>query len=184
MTSAPVLTVPNSHDPYVVYTDASGTRLGYMLMQNGRVVAYTSRQLKPHEKNYSTHDLELAAVVFSLKTWRCYLYGVKFKVYSDHKSLKYLFSQRDLNLRQRQWVEYLEDYDFSLQYHPTKANVVADALSRKSYGVLASLALEGWKRASTVEGYDLQYYKDDDVALVYNVIATPSLLQHGKETQW
>ena len=92
---------------------------------------------------------------FALKIWRYYLYGVKFELYSDHKSLKYLFTQRDLNLQQSRWVEYLEDYDFSLQYHPGKANAMADALSRKSHGVLASLALEGWKKASTVESYNL-----------------------------
>ena len=184
LTSAPLLNVPSSHDPYVVYTDASGTSLGCVLMQNGRVEAYVSRQLKPHEKNYPTHDLELAAVVFALKIWRCYLYEVKFEVYSDHKSLKYLFTQHNLNLRQQRWVEYLKDYDFSLQYHPGKANVMANALSRKSHGVLASLALEGLKRASTVEGYDQQYYEDRNVALVYNVTATPSLIQHAKETQW
>ena len=153
-------------------------------MSNGRVVAYALRLLKPHEQNCPTHDLELAAVVFSFKIWICYLHGVKFEVYSDHKSLKYLFTQRDLNLQQRQCVEYLEDYDLSLQYHLGKENVVADALSRKSHGVLASLALEEWKRASIIEGYNLQYYEDNDVALVYNVTATPSLLQHAKETQW
>ena len=147
-------------------------------------MAYASHQLKPHEKNYPTHDLELAAVVFALKIWRCYLYGAKFEVYSDHKSLKYLFTQRDLNLRQRRWVEYLEDYDFTLQYHPGKANVVADALSRKPRGVLASLALEDWRRSVTVADYSLQYYENDNVALVYNVTAIPSLLQHAKETQW
>ena len=103
-------------------------------MQGGKVVAYSSRQLKTHEQNYPTHDLELTAVVFALKLWRCYLYGEKFQVYSDHKSLKYIFTQKDLNLWQRRWVEYLEYYDFTLNYHPGKANVVVDALSRKSQG--------------------------------------------------
>ena len=84
--------------------------------------------------------MELAAVVFALKIWRHYLYGEEFEVYSDHKSLKYIFTQRDLNMRQRRWMEFLEDYDFTLYYHPGKANVVADALSRKSQGVLASIA--------------------------------------------
>ena len=83
-------------------------------MQCGKVVAYASRQLKVHEKNYPTHDLELAAIVFALKIWRCYLYGEKFEVYSDHKSLKYLFTQKELNLRQRRWIELLEDYDVDL----------------------------------------------------------------------
>ena len=115
LTSASILPILNSQEPYVVYIDPSGTDLGYILMQNGRVVAYASRQLKLCQKNYPTHDLELAAVVFSLKIRRCYLYGVKFEIYFDYKSLKYIFTQRNLNLRQRQWVEYLEDYDFSLQ---------------------------------------------------------------------
>nr|KYP31283.1 Retrovirus-related Pol polyprotein from transposon 17.6 [Cajanus cajan] len=106
--------------------------LGGVLMQEGKVVSYASRQLKIHEKNYPTHDLELAAVVFTLKIWRHYLYGSKFEVFSDHKSLRYLFDQKELNMRQRRWLEFLKDYDFDLSYHPGKANVVADALSRKS----------------------------------------------------
>ena len=103
---------------------------------------YDSRQLKIHEKNYPTHDLELATVVFALKIWRHYLYGEKFEVFSDHKSLKYLFSQKDLNLRQRRWMEFLENYDFELHYHPGKANVVADALSQKTVSSLASVAIQ------------------------------------------
>ena len=98
----------------MLFTDASGIGLGCVLMQNCRVIAYASRQLKIHEKNYPTHDLELAAIVFALKIWRHYLYGQKFELYSDHKSLKYLFSQKELNMRQRRWMEYLNDYDFTL----------------------------------------------------------------------
>jgi len=100
-------------------------------MQGRRPMAYASRQLKIHEKNYLTHDLELSATVFALKLWRHYLYGSQFQVFSDHKSLKYLFDQMELNMRQRRWMEYLKDYDFELLYHSGKANVVADALSRK-----------------------------------------------------
>ena len=100
-------------------------------MQDGKVVAYASRQLKPHEQNYPTHDLELATVVFALKIWRHYLYGEKCRIYTDHKSLKYLLTQKDLNLRQCQWLELFKDYDCIIAYHPRKANVVADALSRK-----------------------------------------------------
>ena len=118
LTMDPVLIIPKSGEEYEVYTDASLQGLGCVLMQGGKVVAYGSRQLKTHEQNYPTHDLELAVVAFALKLWRCYLYGKKFQVYSDHKSLKYIFTQKDLNLRQRRWVEYLEDYDFSLNYHP------------------------------------------------------------------
>jgi len=114
-----------------VYCDASRVGLGCVLMQHGKVIAYGSRQLRPHEKNYPTHDLELAAVVFALKIWRHYLYGVHVDIYTDHKSLQYIFKQKDLNLRQRRWLELLKDYDIDILYHPGKANVVADALSRK-----------------------------------------------------
>ena len=108
-------------------------------MQEKNVIAYASRQLKVHERNYPTHDLELAAVVFALKQWRHYLYGVKCEVYTDHRSLQYVFTQKDLNLRQRRWMELLKDYDITILYHPGKANVVADALSRKE-GSMGSLA--------------------------------------------
>ena len=131
LTSAPVLVLPSGSGNFVVCTDASAQGLGAVLMQNGKVVAYASRQLRPHEENYPTHDLELAAVVFALKLWRHYLYGETFEIFTDHQSLKYIFTQKDLNLRQRRWIEYLKDYDFTLQYHPGKVNVVADALSRK-----------------------------------------------------
>jgi hypothetical protein len=100
-------------------------------MQEGKVVAYASRQLRKHEQNYPTHDLELAAVVHALKIWRHYMIGNKCKIFTDHKSLKYIFTQKDLNLRQRRWLELIKDYDLDIQYHPGKANVVADALSRK-----------------------------------------------------
>jgi hypothetical protein len=103
-----------------------------VLMQEGRVVAYSSRQLKIHEKNYPTHDLELAAMVHALKTWRHYLYGQKCDIYTDHKSLKYILTQSELNMRQRRWLELIKDYELEIHYHPGKANVVADALSRKS----------------------------------------------------
>ena len=99
-------------------------------------MAYASRHLKPHEQNYPTHDLELAVVVFSLKIWRHYLYGEKCRIYTDHKSLKYLLTQKELNLRQRRWLELFKDYDCILDYHTEKANVAADALSRKAMAVL------------------------------------------------
>jgi hypothetical protein len=132
LTTAPVLVLPNPNGNFEVYCDASKQGLGCVLMQDRRAVAYASRQLKPHEGNYPTHDLELAAVVFALKIWRHHLYGARFEVFSDHKSLRYLFDQKELNMRQRRWLEFLKDYDFGLNYHPGKANVVADALSRKS----------------------------------------------------
>ena len=143
-----VITILDSEEQYVEFIDASSTGLGGILMPNDKVVVYASWQLEPHEKNYPTHDLELAAVFFVLKIWRCYLYGVKFELYSDHKSLTYLFTQRDLNLRKIRWVEYIDGYGFTLQYHPRKDKVVADALSRKPYGTLACLAFEDWKKGN------------------------------------
>ena len=127
-----MLILPNPKESFVVYCDASKMGLGGVLMQSRQVVAYASRQLKVHEKNYPTHDLELAAAVYVLKIWRHYLYGSKFEVFSDHKSLKYLFDQKELNMRQRRWLEYLKVFDFQLSYHPGRVNVVADALSRNS----------------------------------------------------
>ena len=102
-------------------------------MQEGRVVAYASRKLRKHELNYPTHDLELAAVVHALKIWTHYLIRHKCDIYTDHKSLKYIFTQSDLNLRQRRWLELIKNYDLEVHYHPGKENVVANALSRKSY---------------------------------------------------
>ena len=135
LTTAPVLALPSGKDGYVVYSDASRQGLGCVLMQNGRVIAYASRQLKKHEQNYPTHDLELAAVVFALKIWRHYLYGVPCQIFTDHKSLQYIFTQKELNLRQRQWLELIKDYDCTIEYHPGKANVVVDTL-RKTRGFL------------------------------------------------
>ncbi|KAD6795232.1 hypothetical protein E3N88_06128 [Mikania micrantha] len=129
LTEAPILALPDGNEDMVVYSDASYLGLGCVLMQRGKVIAYASRQLKTHETNYPTHDLELAAVVFALKIWRHYLYGVKCTIYTDHKSLKYFFEQKDLNMRQRRWLELLKDYDCEILYHPGKANVVADALN-------------------------------------------------------
>ena len=111
-------------------------------MQHGHVVAYASRQLKPHELNYPTHDLELAAIVFALKIWRHYLYGTTVELYCDHKSLKYLYDQKELNMRQRRWMELLKDYNLEIKYHPGKANVVADTLSHKTMQVAAMMIYE------------------------------------------
>jgi hypothetical protein len=102
-------------------------------MQEGKVVAYASRQLRKHKENYPTHDLKLVVVVHTLKIWRNYLMGNKCDIYTDHKNLKYILTRSELNLRQRRWLELIKDYDLSIHYHPGKANVVADALSRKHY---------------------------------------------------
>ena len=131
LTTVLVLTLPNPHGPFEVYCDASRKGLGCVLMQNRNVVAYVSRKLKPHERNYLTHDLELPAVVFALKIWRHHLYEIRFEVFSDYRSLKYLFDQKELNIRHRRWMEFFKDYEFFLKYHLGKINVVADALRRK-----------------------------------------------------
>ena len=166
-----------------MYCDASRAGLGYVLMQSGRVVAYGSRWLKNREQNYPTHDMELAVVVFTLKIWRHYLYGKEFEVYSDHKSLKYIFTQWDLNMRQRRWMEFLEDYDFTLHYHHGKENVVADALSRKSWGVLASMAYQEWRMLETMGQFGLQYNEQAQGTLG-SLVATPSQFSRVIESQW
>ena len=131
-------------------------------MQECKVVAYASRQLKSHEKNYLMDHLELASIVFALKIWRHYLYGEKCFIYIDHKSLKYLPSQRELNLRQRRWMELINDYDCVINYHPGKANVVADALSRKTVRMLQVL--------------NAQLSLTDDGTVVVELIARSNLL--------
>ncbi|GKC34432.1 putative reverse transcriptase domain-containing protein, partial [Tanacetum coccineum] len=129
--SAPILALPEGSENFVVYCDASHKGLGAVLMHNEKVIAYASRQLKVHEKNYTIHDLELGAVVFALKMWKHYLYGTKCVVFTDHKILQHILDQKELNMRQRRWLELLSDYDCEIRYHPGKANMVADALSRK-----------------------------------------------------
>ena len=153
----------------MIFSDASLNGLGCFLMQEGKVVAYASRLLKPHEKNYPTHDLELAAIVFALKIWRQYLYGEKCFIYTDHKSLKYLPSQRELNLRQRRWMELIKDYDCVIDYHPRKANVVADALSRKSMKMLRAL--------------NAHVSLSDDGTVVAELIVRPKMLNRVLEAQ-
>ncbi|GKA79564.1 putative reverse transcriptase domain-containing protein [Tanacetum coccineum] len=128
--SAPILALPKGSEDFVVYCDASHKGLGDVLMQREKVIAYASRQLKVHEKNYTTHDLELGSVVFALKIWRHYLYGTKCTMFTDHKSLQHILDQKELNMWQRHWLELLSDYDCDIRYHPGKANVVADALSQ------------------------------------------------------
>ncbi|GJS43166.1 putative reverse transcriptase domain-containing protein [Tanacetum coccineum] len=127
--SAPILALPEGSENFVVYCDASHKGLGAVLMQKEKVIAYASRQLKVYEKNYTTHDLELGAVVFALKMWRHYLYGTKCIVFTDHKSLQHILDQKELNMRQRRWLELLSDYDCEIRYHPGKANVILSAQS-------------------------------------------------------
>ncbi|CAA0827462.1 Uncharacterized mitochondrial protein AtMg00860, partial [Striga hermonthica] len=137
LTTAPVLTILDPSRSFTIYSDASRQGLVCVHMQDGRVLAYASRQLKPHEQNYPTHDLELAAMVHALKIWRHYLYGGRCEIYTDHKSLQYIFTQKELNMCQRHWLELVKDYDCTIQYHLGNSNVVADALSRKVKGELS-----------------------------------------------
>nr|GEY87146.1 putative reverse transcriptase domain-containing protein [Tanacetum cinerariifolium] len=127
----PKTTFRTRSEDFIVHCDASNKGLGAVLMQREKVISYASRQLKVHEKNYTTHDLELRAVVFALKIWRHYLYGTKCIVFTDHKSLQHILDQKELSMRQRRWLELLSDYDCDTHYHPGKENVVADTLSRK-----------------------------------------------------
>ncbi|GJV49676.1 putative reverse transcriptase domain-containing protein [Tanacetum coccineum] len=129
--NAPILALPEGSENFVVYCNAFGKGLGTVLMKREKVTAYPSCQLKIHEKNYTTHDLELGAIVFALKVWRHYLYGTRCIVFTDHKSLQHILDHKELNMRQRRWLELLSDYDCEIRYHSGKANVVADALSRK-----------------------------------------------------
>nr|GEV56330.1 putative reverse transcriptase domain-containing protein [Tanacetum cinerariifolium] len=126
-----ILALPEGTEYFVVYYDASLKGYEAVLMQREKVTTYASRQLKVHEENYITHDLELGAIVFALRLWRHYLYGTKCVVFTDHETLQYILNQKELNLRQRRWIELLSDYDCEIWYHPRKENVVADALSRK-----------------------------------------------------
>jgi hypothetical protein len=125
--------MPDMEKPFSNYCDASGQGLGCVLMQDDYMVAYASRHLRKHEAHYPTHDLELVVVIHALKIWRHYLMGKRCELYTEHKSLKYIFTQSNLNLRQRRWLELIKDYDLGINYHPGKANVVADALSRRSH---------------------------------------------------
>ena len=169
LTKAPVLVQPEPGKEFVIYSDASLNGLGCVLMQEGKVIAYASRQLKPHERNYPVHDLELAAIVFALKIWRHYLYGEKCHIYTDHKSLKYLMTQKDLNLRQRRWLELIKDYDLIIDYHPGKANVVADALSQKSLFALRAM--------------NTRLSLTDDGSILAELRAKPTFLQQICEAQ-
>ncbi|GJS51794.1 retrovirus-related pol polyprotein from transposon TNT 1-94, partial [Tanacetum coccineum] len=159
--NAPILSLPDGIEDFVVYCNASNQGLGCVLMQRGMVITYASRQLKIHEKNYTTHDLELGAIVFALKTWRHYLYGTKSVIYTDHKSLQHIFDQKELNMCQRRWIELFSDYECGIHYHPGKANVVADALTQS----------EAFKQenvlAERLHGLDQQMERKEDGNLYF-----------------
>nr|GEW55994.1 putative reverse transcriptase domain-containing protein [Tanacetum cinerariifolium] len=141
--NAPILALPEENEDFVVYCDASHKGLGVVLMQREKVIAYACRQQKVHEKNYTTHDLELGPVVFALKIWRHYLYGTKCTVLTDHKSLQHILDQKELSMRQSRWLELLSDYNYDIPYHPGRTNVVADTLSRKER--IEPPAIPEWK---------------------------------------
>jgi hypothetical protein len=183
LVEAPILTIPSSEGGFEIYSDASKSGLGCVLMQHGKVIAYASRQLRPHEQNYPTHDLELAAVVFALKIWRHYLYGEKCDIYTDHKSLKYIFSQKELNMRQRRWLELLKDYDLTIHYHPGKANVVADALSRKSGSSLASIITSQVEVFEDMRRLDLHVCVKGIAAQLSQMSLQPTLMEEIRRSQ-
>jgi hypothetical protein len=131
LNTTPVLAQPDTDKPFDVYCDASGTGLGSVLMQEGQLISYSTWQLRRHEEHYLTHDLELATVVMALRTWHHYLVGNVVHIYTDHKSLKYIFTQSYLNMRQQRWLELIKDYELEVHYHPGKANIMVDALSRR-----------------------------------------------------
>ena len=131
--TASILAFSSDREGFIVYSDASLKGLRCVLIQQGKVIVYASKQLKNHEKNYPTHDLELAAIIFALKIWRHYLYGTKCEIYIYHNGLEYIFTKKDLNMRQRRWLELIKDYDCYILYYYGKVNVVANALSRKSW---------------------------------------------------
>nr|GEV39837.1 retrotransposon protein, putative, Ty3-gypsy subclass [Tanacetum cinerariifolium] len=165
--NAPILALPEGSEDFVVYCDASIKGLGTVLMLKEKVIAYGLRQLKVHEKNYTTHDLELRAVVFALKIWRHYLYGKKYTVFTEHKGLQHILDQKELIMRQRRWLELLSDYDCEIRYHPRKANVVADASWLSCYGELRTLIMyESHKSKYSVHpGSDKMY---QDMKLLYS----------------
>ncbi|KAL0313394.1 UNVERIFIED_CONTAM: Retrovirus-related Pol polyprotein from transposon.6 [Sesamum radiatum] len=150
--------------------------------KNGKVIAYASRQLRPHELNYPTHDLELAAIVHALKIWRHYLYGEKFQIFTDYKSLKYILTQKELNLRQRRWIELLKDYDCTIDY-PGKANVVADALSRKSSSTLTNLGSHNQTLLLEMRSMNTALEVDEVAGLLAALQLKPDFVNQIKEAQ-
>jgi hypothetical protein len=166
LTTSPMLAQPDITKSFDVYCDASSTGLGCVLMQKGHVIVYSPCQMLPHEEHYPTHDLELATVVHALRTWRHYLHGNVAHIFTDHKSLKYIFTQADLNMCQRRWIELIKDYDLEIHYHPGKENVAADALSHKAHC--------NYLPAVSITGEESSIRVPPSMAL-YNVTLTPML---------
>ena len=160
----------------MIYSDASKKRLGCVLTQHDKVVAYASSQLKDYEKYYHIHDLELVAMMFELKIWRCYLYGEMTQIYTDHKSLKYFFTQKELNMKQCRWLELVKDYNIDIQYHLEKANVVAEALSRKKVHSSALITRELRVRAN-FERANIVVVTEEVIAQIARLTMRPTLRQ-------
>ncbi|GKV17043.1 hypothetical protein SLEP1_g27596 [Rubroshorea leprosula] len=148
-----------------------------------KVIAYASRQLKPYKENYPTHDLELAVVIFALKIWRHYLYGETCEIFTNHKSLKYIFTQKELNMRQRRWLELLKDYDLTISYHPGKANKVADALSSKSSSTAFSILATQKELLKDLVKLDVELRVDNTIAYLATLSAQPALIDRIKDAQ-
>ncbi|KAK1680919.1 hypothetical protein QYE76_041767 [Lolium multiflorum] len=179
LTSAPILIMPDITKPFDVYCDASKIGLGCVLMQEGKVISYLSRQLKQHEQNYPTHDLELAAVVLALKVWRHYLMGNRCEIYSNHKSLKYIFTQKELNMRQRRWIELIKDYDMEIHYHPARP-MWWDALSRLPCQLNSMIAIEQPSLFQEFEKFRLELVSEGFLA---SIELQPTLISQIKEAQ-
>ena len=166
-----------------MYCDAFKQGLGCVLMQHENVIAYASRQLKKHEQNYPTHDLELATVVFALRIWRHYLYGVPCRIFTNHKSLQYLFTQKELNMRQRRWVELIKEYECTIEYHPGKAKVVVDALNRKLTCSISHLKAVYLPKLVELRSLGVRLKLTDTRALLASFHVRPVLINRARELQ-
>nr|GEX64389.1 hypothetical protein [Tanacetum cinerariifolium] len=163
--SASILALPEGSEDFVAYCDASIKGLGVVLMQRDKVISYASRQLKIHEKNYTTYDLELGVVVFALKIWRHYLYGSKCTVFTDHKSLQHILNQKNLNMRQHHWLEFLNDYDCEIRYHPGKANTEARKLENIKKEDVGGMLVENAKNPDAIREQKLESHADETQCL-------------------
>nr|CAD1823466.1 unnamed protein product [Ananas comosus var. bracteatus] len=181
--------VDTCQDSFDVFPDVDSsplanmqTNLSRLVSKSISLVAYKAAQ-DDYEKNYPTHDLELAAVVFALKVWRHYFYGEHYEVFTDHKSLKYLFTQMELNFRQRRWLELLKDYDISIQYHPGKPNMVADALSRKAVQSLSMIITQQKPLLEELQLLRLEIVSPGSTTRLMSMVLKPTLLDRIREKQ-
>jgi hypothetical protein len=174
LTTSFVLAQSEIIKPFNVYCDACGIGLGGFLMQEGRVITLFSQQLRCHEEHYPTNDLELVVVVMALRTWQHYLLGNVVHIYTDHKSLKYIFSEPDLNMRQRRWLKLIKDYELEVHYHPGKANIIVDALSHKTHCNYLSIVYLTREESSTRVLLDLP---------LFNITLTPTMRNEIVATQ-